>query len=430
MHILFNPEVPVKETGSTPSRAPQPNVVKSEQSRESAPPLEILKRTFTTEQLPELDDKASEKLVSDTNIKPKAPSEEKPTKKEKEEKEKEVKKEDLVEGDTDEKLPTEEEEDGKKPDDADDKKPDEKEEDENPLAKFLKPPKGSKEEADLIKKKGSKDTFDYSTYSQEEASILKNMPVSNREKVGKLFKENKELAALKNNQIYQHDSGYILHPGYQKEVEVISHIEQEENHWMQCLVACKQGKSFKPLEGWKDGKPVYGAEMKPSDEIEESLRMNINACKTIVKQKQEAISKFTTDFKNIIKRDADAIAAERAKRFAWVADPKLLDYTIETPEGEKTIKQVRSDISSIFPPYMRAHPAVESAGDLMVALMLARKELDSFKRAEKVTKAKEEEKDAIEPTSEVKPRKADSGVKLKGVPSTFSLKGAGDLGLD
>ena len=75
------------------------------------------------------------------------------------------------------------------------------------IERFLKPPKGSQAEKDAKLKKGSKDTFDYSQYSEEEVSILKNMPAGNREKVGKLFKNEKDSAKNQQNQFYQSPEG-------------------------------------------------------------------------------------------------------------------------------------------------------------------------------------------------------------------------------
>lgn len=376
--------------------------VKIESSKERETPLEVLEKNFTTEQLPELN--ASEGGPASTDIRSK------PLEK-KEEKKEEIKLE-VVPKEEEKKVEDKKEE---------EKKEEKKEEEVSDSSRFLKPPKGSKEEKEAIAKKGSRDTFDYTGYSQEETDILKNMPVSNREKVGKLIKEHKDLASVKDTQFYQHENGYVLHPGYQQEIGIINLATQESRIWAKQLADVKAGKNIKPLTGWKNGQPVYGEEMAASDELEEALRSNVQKCQATVEERQRGVDAFVNNFKAITKRDTDAITTERGKRFAWVANPKLLDYSIPTQDGDKTIKQVRSDVAGMFPPYMRSSPAVECVGDLMTALFIAKAEIEELKKGGSIKKVKDEEKEAIEPGSDVKPKKVTESVH--GVKN-FSLDSA------
>lgn len=291
--------------------------------------------------------------------------------------------------------------------------------------KFLKPPKGSQAEKDLKTKKGSQDTFDYSGYSEDETSILKNMPAGNREKVGKLFKESKDYAKSKENQFYQHEEGYLLHPGYRQEVNAIGMAEREARIWAKQLKDVKEGIAIKPLTGFdpKTGEPVYGNEVKASSELEEAVRENMNQCMLVANNKRTAVSNFVKNFSSLAGKDMEALRAERAKRFVWVADPKLLDHVIEVEGvGEKSIRQVRSDIASLFPAYMRNNEAVEACGDLMVALMIAKAELNQSKKGKRIEKVKKEEENLLEPSGDIKPKRTSEPVH--GV-KTFSTEQAG-----
>ena len=178
-----------------------------------------------------------------------------------------------------------------------------------------------------------------------------------------------------------HQRVNLLHPGYREEVSNINLAEREAKIWSDMLKDVKKGIAVKPLEGWnkQTGEPVFGAEVKASDEVEEQLRNNFNQCLAVASQKREAVNNFVKNFPKLAGQDMQAIRAERAKRFAWVANPTLLDHSIETTEGDKTIRQVRSDIAGLFPAYMRNNEAV-ACGDLMVALMIAKAELAESKK--------------------------------------------------
>ena len=292
--------------------------------------------------------------------------------------------------------------------------------DDNSAMKFLKPPKGSKEE--VKGKKGSLDTFDYAGFSTEETDILKNMPVGNRSKVGNLLKENKELAKLKDTQFYQHENGYVLHPGYQSEVQAVNLADREARIWAKQLESVKKGEAIKPLQGWDaNGNPVYGAEIAANDILEEQIRGNMNDCLSVVKSKRGEIEQFVKNFKSVTETDSKLINDERTKRFAWVADPKLMDYSVTCDDGtERPIKQIRSDIINLLPSYRRSSIEANLVGDMMVALVIARAELNEFKKGKGSVKVKEEEAEHIEPSGEVKPKKVSGAVN--GV-KTFSMSG-------
>lgn len=375
---------------------PKPNTTKIKiESNEGKIPEVLKDANFNTEQLPTLDDSEGYVPVSKTE-------EVIPDKKTEEIKKEEPEKEETSSIIKEEEKPEKEEE---------------------GIERFLKPPKGSQAEKDA--KKGSKDTFDYSDYSEDEVSILKNMPVSNRDKVGKMIKDNKEYSKARDNQFFQSPDGYLLHPGYKNEMNNIQLAEKEARIWSKQLKDVKEGIAIKPLEGWntKTGEPVYGTEVKATDELEEAIRNNMNQCMAVVSEKKAGVNNFIKNFTQLATNDMKIIRDERAKRFAWVSNPKLLDHTISVEGvGDKSIKQVRSDVTSLFPTYMRNNEAVEACGDLMVALMIAKAEISEVKKGKKIESVKKDEERSLEPSGDVKPKKTTE--PLHGVKS-FSTEGAG-----
>lgn len=391
-----------------PDINPKPNTQKIKiESNEGKVPEAIKDLKFNIEQLPTLS--VDEGYVPENEPK----EEQKPTEKEPEFKV--VEKEPIEE-------PTEE----ASKEEVISNKETEKEElpkEEEGIDRFLKPPKGSEAEKQAIIKKGSKDTFDYSQYDAEETFILKNMPVAGREKVGKLFKEAKDKSKSKENQFYQSPEGYLLHPGYRTEVANINLAEKEARIWSKMLKEAKEGVAVKLLEGWRNGEPVFGAEVKATDELEEVIRNNFNQCLAIASEKRNAVNNFVKNFPTLAAKDMSLIKEERTKRFAWVADPKLLDYSIAIEGvGDKPIRQVKSDVASLFPAYMRNNEAVEACGDLMVALMIAKAELYESKKGKKVELVKKDEEKSIEPGGDIRPKKTSQSVH--GVKH-FSTEGAG-----
>lgn len=358
-------------------------VVDSGKERET--PLEILNQNFTTEQLPELNSSEGGPASTDMNGKPVSgevkKEELKLDNKEKIEEKLEEKKEEKKEV-KEEKKEEEVKVDDKKEDDA---------------SRFLKPPNGKE-----VEKKGSKDTFDYSGYSDQQQSILKNMPKENREIVGKMIKE---LSTTKEAQYYQHPNAYVLHPGYQAELQTVNWASEESNIWAKLLDDVKFGKPVKVPVDRVDGKIVYSAEIPASSQLEEAIRANVLQCSQIVTSKRKELQNFASNFQSITNRDIQAINQERQKRFAWVADPKLLEYSVSTTDGDKPIKQIRQDVINLFPPYLRHSMPAEVCGDLMVALIIAKAENNELKNGKKVDTVKKEEERHIEPSSETKPRK-------------------------
>ena len=381
------------------------------------PPAEFLKRTFSVEQMPEMENSEASGVSSADAVavgesgKPTPSPEVKlpkadikpgegivPPKEEKKEVELKV-------------VPKEE--DG------------EKKEEPSPIAKYLKPPKGSKD-AKLEEKKDL--PVNYEEFTAEEVSHLKKMDNTAKVFTAGLIKKAKELEKLKGAEFFQHDNAYTLDPGYQGAVAQHTLANKEATHWMQQLENCKNGRDVQLIKGWDaNGNAVMGEVIKASDprigQVEESLRQDILNCRNVAKDIEGKVNTFVTNFKSRIQQDNQSIQAERQKRFEWQANPKLLDYSIETPDGkENTIRQVRDGFITLFPSVMRETQGVQTAADLMVSLVIANAEIRELKKGKSVAEIKVEESKRAEPTSELKGK--NNSKPVHGV-TTFSVADAG-----
>ncbi len=294
------------------------------------------------------------------------------------------------------------------------------------VERFLKPPKGSKAREDIEEKK----KFDLSEFDPKEQDILKKMPKENVPAVMKLIRDNKEYVKTQQNQFFQSPEGYLLHPGYRAEISAITLAEKEAKEWSRMLKDVKAGIAIKPLVGWnrQTGEPIYGDEVNASDDIEETLRNNFNQCLAVANEKRVAVNNFVKNFPQLAANDMKVIQAERVNRFAWVANPKLLDHEINIEgTGDKSIRQIKTDTSSLFPVYMRGNEAVEVCGDLMVALMIAKAELNESKKGKRAESTKKEEEKSFEPRGDIKPKT--TGTSTHGV-TMFSTDYAKQAGIE
>lgn len=291
-----------------------------------------------------------------------------------------------------------------------------KKEESTKLPKFLKPPgqtEKGKVEVKATEALGKitppdKSKYpanrDYSGFTQEETNALKKMNNEQFALLSKVIKESKE---QKNSTYLQHDQAYVLDPTFQSLNQESQAAEFEAKHWEQQLIRMDKGESFIPMLGWdKNGQPVYGEEQEPSKLMEERVRQAMMQCNQVVNQKKGEIGAYPSKYKNQVTNDLTAINDERKKRFAWVEDPKLLDYSITIPGfGDRAIKDIRSDITNLFPNYMRSHPLAEVAGDFFVALMLSQAENAELKSGKQIAETIKEEGERVEPSSNVKPSK-------------------------
>lgn len=275
----------------------------------------------------------------------------------------------------------------------------------------------------IVPKGVEKKEFDYTGFNEGEVTILKNMSVQSREAVVKVLKENKELSKLKDGQYLQNPNAYTLDPQYTALQDDVFYYNKEAQHWQEQLIKIKNGEKWSGIQSWdKQGNPVYGPEQVPTHQAEEQARLMLNRCITATEGKQGELKQFAGKYKDRITNDSKAIRNEREVRFGWVKDPELLKGEVEIEPGlVKTVKDIREDLISLFPPYMRNTDAVEVAADLFVSLQIYGQEIRSLKAGGNIQAAIEEEKLKVEPSS--KNGNTDTTGAVKGSPKKFTLAG-------
>jgi len=303
----------------------------------------------------------------------------------------------------------------------------------------LTPPEGKKEEKIVAKvgdkptikpitpirdKKEEADTTDYTKFSQQDQINLKNMSRQSREAYIKLVEENKQLSGLKDSNYLQHEQGYTLSPQYQ-ELQTKDYLARTEGRaWEQALLDIKAGKEFRDITGFDaNNNPTYSKARVATDRDEIRITSNLNACIQAVRQNEQTLQTYPTQFKQRITQDLQEIQTERHNRFAWVQDPKLLDYSVEVEgQGQKKISDIKADFKNLFPAYLKSSVGVEVASDMMVAMVIQGAELREARNGQQVATIKQAEMARGEPTSDAT-ELAPSKLREKGVPSVFSLDG-------
>lgn len=297
------------------------------------------------------------------------------------------------------------------------------------LPKWLKPPKTKAEgEAvpkveegvqgrEEVKQIAPKDkvTRDYTGYTQEEAQSLRQMSNEGFQLATKLIRENKELSKLKETTYLQHEEGFLLDPAYRKVVKDLTLANKEFSIYRSQLASIDKGEKVRMLEAFDaQGNPIYGQEIDPSPALTEDIRLRLMNTNNALNGFRSKIQEYPQQYKNTIQTDLQRVQQERKARFAWAANPDLLQHSVEIPGlGERTLAQIKDDVKLIFPNYMRQHPAVEVVSDLMVLLRLADAEIKELKNGNGVAAIKQEEAGLVEPSSQQKPK--GDGKKVHGV---------------
>lgn len=293
---------------------------------------------------------------------------------------------------------------------------------ESGISKYLKPPKGKESSLKTDKANGGKDLFDYSKYSPQQVTYLKNMSREAREFTANLIKETTELGKLKDSNYLQHPEAYVLDPGFRELNENSNKALNEAHHYEQQLSLCKQGKPIRDIQGYdKDGKLVMGPELQPSDEMEEKLRMNVSQAHNFINGINTQLKEYPNKYSSRVKGDMAAIENHRNTIFEWNKNPELLEYSVEMEDGsDKSIKSIRDDYVNMWPQYMRNDPRTKAGGDLMASLVLVRAELRELGKSKSIATTKQSEKERVEPNSTTKPAPKNSQ-EINGVKE-FSSK--------
>ena len=188
----------------------------------------------------------------------------------------------------------------------------------------------------------------------------------------------------------------------------------------------KLGKTIKKFEGWdnKTGAEIYGSEIQPTDSLEEKIRMDVIKLNGTAQDLQSRMRLFAQGFQKQAKDDTAAIQSERARRFPWIADPKLMDYSVNFNGHDMKISKIREDIISLFPTYKHHDEAVQTVGDMMVGLIIKDAEIAELRGAKQVEAVKVKEEEKVEPSSKEKPRDEGGKFAKVGKVGTFDMSDA------
>ncbi len=278
-----------------------------------------------------------------------------------------------------------------------------------PEKKLDKKVEDSKEKSGLIApvKKGEPSKAaprDYSEFAPEEVAVLKEMSNPAFEFTQKSLRELKALRTQQKPDGYlQHPQGYMLSPEYNAEMQKAQSAEFEAGHWKAQLLNVRQGKPWTPLMGYDNsGKPVYGNQVKPTDEAEIDITNVMNYAMQVAGESKGRISALQQGFKQRVDSDMQNIQQERAKRFAWVADPKQLEEKVDVGNGigEVPIKQLIGDFRGLFGAHHQSNPLLDVAADLFVALQIYGQRLRAAESETRVEKKLKEDIVTAEPNLE------------------------------
>ena len=263
---------------------------------------------------------------------------------------------------------------------------------------------------------------DYTGFTPEEQAVLKAMSNEAFNYTSRALKEKKELEKFRDASFLQHPQAFTLDPAYNKLVEDATYFTREGEYWQEQLVKIKSGEQWTPIVGWNaNGSPQLGAAGQPTPQAEEQVRMAMNQCFNAAGQSQQKLKEFASNYQQRVQQDNQAIQQECARRFGWVADPKIMDVVMNVPEvGDRTIRQIKDDFTSLFPEYQRNTIGVDVAGHLFVALQIYGQQIRELQNGKQVAEIKAEEVTRAEPTSKAKPTA--NGKTIGGV-SEFSLDG-------
>lgn len=261
---------------------------------------------------------------------------------------------------------------------------------------------------------------DLTGYSPEEQAILKQMSNPAFEFTTKILKERKELESLKSSHYLQSEDGYTLSPEYKQLSQDIQYASAESNIWLQQLQKIDSGEEWQPFEGWsRDGQPVFGAKQAPTKLAEEQIRMAMNRCLQVKQEVTGQLQQIPQKYKSVIQNDNQIIKNKMQELFSWEKDSSILEQAIAVGDKEIPIKQIKQDITNLFPPYHRNSIGVEAAANMYVALRIYANEITALRQQLEVASIKKNEAIRGEPTGDTRPA-TKTGKAIGGV-TTFDM---------
>ena len=273
-----------------------------------------------------------------------------------------------------------------------------------------------------VRPKPSSDARDYTGYTDDQVKALKVMPNAAFDVSKVIFKERNELESLRTSTYLQNPEAYRLDPQYSKAQADIAYASAESQIWQQQLTAIKSGKEWTPFLGWdKDNKPVFAATRQASPEDEEDVRLRVMQSNQLTQQFSGTAQQLQKTFAQRVQTDNQAINQLQAQKFGWVADPKLMENTIELPGiGKQSIAQIKSTFLNQVPQYHQNTIGFDVASNMFVALQLYAQEINSLQSKLKLAEAKQGEILRAEPTSGDRVAQSSNGKSKYGGPAVFT----------
>ena len=246
---------------------------------------------------------------------------------------------------------------------------------------------------------------DYTGFSPEEVAVLKQM--SNQAFYFTLnkIKQSQELEAklktAENSTYYQHPEGYTLDPQYQELKSNVFKADSEAKAWYNALMKIKAGESWTAPTAWgENGELVFGTEQPATNEAEELVRQRMSVAAGLAQQYRGQVKSFAGTYKQQIDAATNQLNQVQASKFPWVADPKLLDQTVEIPgAGSHTIKSIKDNFMSLIPQQYRGHILAELGANMYAVIHKYNAEIAAKDNQLKLATTKREETFRAEPTS-------------------------------
>ncbi len=229
----------------------------------------------------------------------------------------------------------------------------------------------------LIRPKGSSaalpDKRDYTGFNADQVKALKQMPNEAFAYASKQLREFNQLQQQRQDSWLQHPQAYTLSPEYSEADTMARRAIFEAQHYEQQLLKMRKGEDWTVITNYDErGNPVYSAPQKSSDEADLKVANALSQISAQAQQFQQKRDQLANTFQQRLMTEAEAINAERAKRFAWVADPKVLEDKVDVGGaiGQATVKQIRDDFANLFAPHYHGTPIMEVAKDMFAALQI------------------------------------------------------------
>lgn len=258
---------------------------------------------------------------------------------------------------------------------------------------------------------------DYSGLSDTEAKAAKQMSNEAFTLFKQAVNDRNEASKQKDSVYLQHPDAYALSPEFRDLRTSYSKAGYEAQYWESQLEAIDKGEQLVPFLGWNNqGQPVMGNPMQPTKALEERVRQNIMACNMEARRLEGEVRAYPTRYKESLQRDLQGMDAYRKDQFSWVADESLLDHSVDIPGlGERSLKQIREDVSNMIPSYMRNHPLANMLGDTAIAIQILRAEKAQLEQELSVKQKQASEQELVEPSSKGKAMAKPRGEKVHGI---------------